>query len=139
MLRLGWLWRRFRERAGELKLRFAAMVFAAAFGLIALAFLAIGLYLYLAQVTAAWQAALLTGLGAAIVAAVIAVAPRFTRNARHRAAKARIRGPEAVRGAMTAVDNALRETGLGATDLVITSLVAGIIMGTGAHRRRAGR
>lgn len=102
---------------------------------VALVFFAVSLYLYAAQATAPWLAAALTGLAALIVAALLVLVTSLLRGRRRREASRR-GGGDADRVADAALEALLSGEKLHPSDMVMTSLVAGVVLGASPALRR---
>ena len=136
-----------RSWAGKLRRwRTAALlgILAAASAVVACVFVFAALYLFLASAVAPWLAAAATAGVALCLAALFALA------ARARASRSQDRGrtaapteprAESASGAGSALGEALRVNNASGTDLVVNTLVAGIVLGMGGRpgtkRRRA--
>jgi small-conductance mechanosensitive channel len=110
---------------------FACAGIAALAGFVALA---AALYLYAAEVTSPRWAAVITGLAAMLVAATFLV---WARSLKGRPRERRpARDDEAMRPIDAAIQQVLRAEKLTASDLMITGLLAGIVLGAGSGSRR---
>lgn len=135
-------WGYLRDSAGDTAGRWvtAALVLALSLGIAAIGctFLSAALYLYLAQHVQPWQAAAITGVLIAVVAAMVAALPRLAR-ARRRRHRREGNDPEFSRGASAAVEEAVRSANLRPGDLVITGLIAGVALGIVSDLRKSRR
>jgi len=95
---------------------------------VACVLLFVSLYLFVAERLPPWAAAAITAAVAAGLAVVFALAAR-----RQRVRPARRAASEPP--SATVLDEALRGTNVRSTDLVLTSLVAGLMLGMGSRRR----
>jgi hypothetical protein len=103
-------------------------------------FLAGAVYLYVAQSVAPWQAAATTGLFVAVFAVALAGAARLGRLRRPGGTDTAAPGDaEVTRTATTAMEVLLRSSNLRASDLVITGLLAGIVLGVTSELHKPDR
>lgn len=129
---------RVRRAVRRVVLQAALLVAALTVALIGAGFLVASIYLYLRGVLGAWQAGLVTG-GIAIVLAllILAIAAALRgRPARRAPPRPRPEQSETAAGLGRAAGEILSGTNLRTTDAAMIALVAGIALGMGARRGR---
>ena len=125
-----------RRRARRLEGRLGLWLLSAGAASAALFFFCASLYLFAARTAAPWQAAAITGLAATAVAVALALARRLSRRRRASAEKRSAGTEDMSRMAEAVLEELLRGDKLRTTDLVMMSLVAGVVLGAGPGLRR---